>query len=130
MDFFSDMVVNITLDAHQCTAGTVPALPAYIGAADQATTSTSKTSGLVNAGTGVYTKYVHEYVDAAGVVQTVGAAATNFSRYAEYAGARLFKAVTYFFAAKPVKLFGNSLKTRLLLHDRNIHEYSCVITRE
>ena len=92
-DFFSDMVVNVTLDQTQASAGVVPALPAYIGADDQVTTATSKVSATANAGTGVYTKYTHEYVNSAGVVQTVGAAATNFVRYAEFVGNRLFKKV-------------------------------------
>lgn len=89
------MVVNATLDATQATAGTVPSFPTYVGVDDQVTTATAKVSALRNPATGVYTKYTHEYVNAAGVVQTVGAAATNFVRYAEYPGQRLFRKVKF-----------------------------------
>lgn len=89
------MVVNMELNAVSATAGTVPAFPAYIGASDQATTSTSRVSALTNAGTGVYTKYTQEYVDSQGTVLAVGAAATNFVRYCEYPGVRIFKRVRF-----------------------------------
>jgi hypothetical protein len=94
-DFFNDMVVNTTLAATSATAGTVPVFPAYIGASDQAATSTSKISSTENTTSGVYTRYTMEYVDLAGTVQTVGAAASNFVRYAEYPGQRLFKRVKF-----------------------------------
>jgi hypothetical protein len=94
-DFFNDMVVNITLAATSATVGTVPALPAYIGADNQSTTSTASISATQNTTTGVYTKYTHEYVNLQGTVQTVGAAASNFVRYAEYPGQRLFKKVKF-----------------------------------
>lgn len=92
------MVVNVTLDQTQATAGTVPAFPAYIGADNQATTATSKVSAVAQpAGPlpRVYTKFTHEYVNAAGVVQTVAAPAQNFVRYAEYPGQRLFRKVKF-----------------------------------
>lgn len=94
-DFFSDMVVNVTLAETSATVGVIPALPAYIGASNQATTSTSSVSGTENTTDGVYTKYTYEYVDLAGNVLTVGAAATNFVRYAEYVGERIFKKVKF-----------------------------------
>lgn len=94
-DFFNDMVVNVTLASTSASAGTVPALPAYIGADDQSATSTAKVSAVENTISGVYTKYTHEYVDVAGTVQTVGAAAYNFVRYAEFPGQRLFKKVKF-----------------------------------
>jgi len=93
--FFNDMVVNVTLAATSATAGTVPTFPAFIGAADQATTATSQVSGTNNATSGVYTRYIQEYVDIAGNVLTVGAAASNFVRYAEYPGQRLLKKVKF-----------------------------------
>ncbi len=85
------MVVNVTLAATSATAGVVPALPAYIGAANQTTSSTQSSSGTTNTTTGIYTKFTYEYVDIQGTVKTVGAAATNFVRYAEFPGQRLFK---------------------------------------
>jgi hypothetical protein len=92
-DFFNDMVVNVVLAATSATAGTVPALPAFIGASDQVLTSTASVSATENTTSGVYTKYTNEYVDIQGTVKTVGAAASNFVRYAEFPGQRLFKKV-------------------------------------
>ncbi len=94
-DFFNDMVVNTVLAATSATAGTVPAFPAYVGASDQSSSSTSKISATQNTTSGVYTKYTMEYVDFQGTVQTVGAAATNFVRYCEYPGQRIFKQVKF-----------------------------------
>ncbi len=85
------MVVNCTLAATSATAGVVPALPAYIGANDQSTTSTQSVSATNNTTSGVYTKYTYQYVNLQGTVLTVGAAASNYVRYAEYPGQRLFK---------------------------------------
>jgi hypothetical protein len=90
-DFFADMVVNVTLAATSATAGVVPAFPAYIGADDPSTSSTQSVSATRNATSGVYTKYTYQYVNIQGTVQTVGAAASNFVRYAEFPGQRLFK---------------------------------------
>ncbi len=94
-DFFNDMVVNVTLAATSASAGVVPAFPAYIGTADQAATSTSKVSAVEDTVGGIYTEYTHEYVDLAGNVKTVGAASSNFLRYCEYPGQRLFKKVRF-----------------------------------
>jgi len=94
-DFFNDMVINISLAATSATAGTVPAFPAFVGTNDQVLLSTSSVSAVTNTTTGVYTKYTHEYVDIQGNVQTVGAAASNYVRYAEYPGERLFKRVKF-----------------------------------
>lgn len=95
-DFFSDMAVNVKLSAASAAgAGTVPAFPAYLGPDDQSVSATQKVSAVQNAVSGVYTKYVQEYVNSAGVVQSVGAAASNFLRYAEYPGERLFKKVKF-----------------------------------
>ncbi len=95
MDFFNDMVVNVNLAATSAVAGTVPAFPAHIGANDQSSSSTAKISATQNTTSGVYTKYTMEYVDLAGNVQTVGAAASNFVRYCEYPGQRIFKKVKF-----------------------------------
>jgi hypothetical protein len=89
------MVMNVVLAATSAVAGTVPAMPAYIGADDQATASNVATSATENATSGVYTKYQTSYVNSQGVVQAPAAAATNFVRYAEYVGQRLFKKVKF-----------------------------------
>lgn len=89
------MVVNVRLASTSATVGTVPVFPSYIGNVDQSTTSTVSISGIANASTGVYTKYTYEYVNQAGTVQTVGAAAQNYVRYAEYPGERIFKKVRF-----------------------------------
>jgi hypothetical protein len=94
-DFFNDMVINISLAATSATVGTVPAFPAFVGTNDQVLTATSSVSATVNTTSGVYTKYTQEYVDIQGNNQTVGAAASNFVRYAEYPGERLFKKVKF-----------------------------------
>lgn len=89
------MVLNVTLAQTQATVGVVPAFPAFIGADDQSPTSTHSVSATENATSGVYTKYTHEYVDIQGNVLTVGGTASNFVRYAEYPGQRLFKKVKF-----------------------------------
>jgi hypothetical protein len=89
------MVGNVSLGATSALAGTVPNFPAYIGATDQASTSTSKVSANQDLVNGIYTKFTHEYVDLAGNVKTVGSAASNFVRYCEYPGQRLFKKVKF-----------------------------------
>jgi hypothetical protein len=98
-DFFNDMVVNVTLDATSATVGRVPDFPSYIGVDDQATSLVAgahkRTSAVEDTVNGVYTKYTHEYVDLAGNVLDVGSVATNFVRYAEYPGQRLFKKVKF-----------------------------------
>jgi hypothetical protein len=95
MDFFSDMVIHVQLASTSASAGTVPALPAYIGAADQATSSTAKVSATDNTTSGVYTLYTQSYVNQQGTAQAVGAAASNFVRYCEYPGLRLFRRVKF-----------------------------------
>ena len=89
------MVVNVTLASTSASAGTVPALPAYIGASDQSASSTLKVSATEDTTNGVYTKYSHSYVDIQGTTLTVGAAAYNFVRYAEFPGQRLLKKVKF-----------------------------------
>lgn len=94
-DFFNDMVINTTLASTSATAGTVPAFPAYIGTSDQVSGTTSKVSATQNTAGGIYTLYTMEYVDLAGNVLTVGAAASNYVRYCEFPGQRLFKKVKF-----------------------------------
>lgn len=98
-DFFNDMVVNVQLSATSATAGTVPPFPAYIGDDDQSTVATTglqkRISATADTVTGIYTKYTHEYVNAAGVSLDVASAATNFVRYAEFPGERMFKKVKF-----------------------------------
>ena len=103
-DFFNDMVVNLTLAATQATVGTVPAFPALIGDVNPAASSTQQSSGDENTVSGVYTKYVQEYVDLQGNVKAVGAAASNFVRYCEYPGQRIFKKVKF-----EVDLYGSDM---------------------
>ncbi len=81
----------MTLAATSATAGVVPALPAAVGAVAISSSSTGIVTGTNNTTTGVFTRYTHEYVDIQGNVQTVGAAASNFVRYAEFPGQRVFK---------------------------------------
>jgi hypothetical protein len=103
-DFFNDMVTNTVLAATSATVGVVPALPAWVGADDQGYLDSAgafsvpppspiygKVSGTRNAVTGIYTKYTQEYVNNAGTVIPVGASASNFVRYCEYPGERIFK---------------------------------------
>lgn len=113
-DFFNDMVINVQLAATSASVGTVPALPAYIGANDQAVSSTAKVSAKENATTGVYTKYTHEYVDIQGNVLTVGAAAQNFVRYAEFPGQRLFKKVKFEVNGEMIAIKSDALKALLV----------------
>jgi len=94
-DFFNDMVVNATLAQTSASVGVVPALPAFVGGDDQVLSGLASVSGEEDAVGGVYTKFTHEYVDLQGYPQTVGAAARNFVRYAEYPGQRLFKKVKF-----------------------------------
>jgi subtilase family serine protease len=94
-DFFSDMVVNAVLSPVACTAGTVPSLPAYIGLDSQSTAGGISTSYTNNALTGVCTRYRYRYVDANGTLVQPAAAATNFIRYCEYPGERLFAKVKF-----------------------------------
>jgi len=95
------MVINTVLASTSATAGVVPAFPAFVSAQDQAggtsgtPSSVFQSSGLQNAVSGVYTKYLQEYVDIQGNVLTVGAAASNFVRYAEYPGQRIFRKVKF-----------------------------------
>lgn len=97
-DFFHDMVVNVTLGAVSATAGVVPALPTdYIGTINPTASDGDKlvTEIETNATVGVYKRYTYEYVDAAGNLKDVGSAATNFVRYCEYPGERLFKKIKF-----------------------------------
>lgn len=94
-DFFADMVVNVSMPQVQASAGTVPAFPAFVGADDQVETAAAKVSATRDPVTGVYTRFTHEYVDASGNVLSVGDAAQNFVRYAEYPGQRLFRKVKF-----------------------------------
>jgi len=89
------MVIQVTLASTSATVGTVPAFPAYVGPSDQTSSSTAKVSALTNTTSGLYTKYTMEYVDVAGNVLSVGAAASNFVRYAEYPGERIFRQVKF-----------------------------------
>lgn len=101
-DFFSDMLVNIVLESTSATVGVVPPLPAFVGPDDQVLTATASVSGRSNAAARTYTKYTHEYVDSQGNVLAVGSAATNYVRYAEFPGQRLFKKVKFDINGNPL----------------------------
>lgn len=104
-DFFCDMVVSLTLAQTAATVGSVPAFPDYIGADDQSTSSTAKVSAKKDTANGIYTKYTHEYVDAAGNVLAVGSAASNYVRYAEFPGQRIFKTVKFDVNNNPLDMY-------------------------
>lgn len=94
------MVVHTILDSVSCTtaaAGSIPAFPGYIGAANQATSGTSSVSGAnATPAAGLYTRYTYEYVNLDGtVVDRTAATAQNFVRYCEFPGERLFKNVKF-----------------------------------
>ncbi len=101
-EFFSDMVVHVTLGPVACTPSVVPSFPPYIGAIDQATAAAVQTSGTSVPGAagppmvpGTYTLYTQEYVNARGDVLAVGAPVANYTRYCEYPGEMLFKEVKF-----------------------------------
>lgn len=96
-DFFNDMVVNAVLASTSATTGVVPALPAVPTGATQISVSSTVRLSYINSypATGYYTSYRQEYVTANGTAALVGAAATNFVRYAEYPGQRLPKKVKF-----------------------------------
>lgn len=102
-DFFSDMVVNTVLAKTSATVGVVPPLPPFVRSTFQDLVSTTQKISGSSVPTvvgpplvpGVFTQYIHEYVDFSGDLLTPGAAATNYVRYAEYVGERLFKRVKF-----------------------------------
>lgn len=105
------MVVNVTLAATQASVGVVPAFPAYVGNVDQVTAANAKTSGREQSPVaGSYMKYTHEYVDASGTVKSVGDAAQNFVRYAEYPGQRLFRKVKFSVNNNPLNSYVSTLQ--------------------
>lgn len=114
-DLFADMVVNTVIAQTQATVGTVPALPAHIGADNQGYLDVNgvftpgapaivygKRSGTNNVVSQVYTQYTQQYVDNNDVPQAVGGAATNFVRYCEFPGARLFKRTKFDVNSNPL----------------------------
>lgn len=95
-DFFNDMVVNVQLASTSASAGTIPAFPAFIGAADQLagntfSVSASNDTPVANS----WTHYTYQYVQKDGTVVDRTGAATNHVRYCEYPGERLFKKVKF-----------------------------------
>jgi hypothetical protein len=97
-DFFSDMVIHTTLAATSATVGTVPAFQAVpVGAALVGVpTAFKQISGIDNfPAAGTYTQYTQEYVNADGTPVAVGSAASNYVRYCEYPGERMFKQVSF-----------------------------------
>jgi Large eukaryotic DNA virus major capsid protein len=94
-DFFADMVINAVLAPVACTAGTVPAFPADIGTSSASTVGNSRISYTNDTVAGVCMRYTYTYVDANDNALAVGSAATNFIRYCEYPGERLFAKVKF-----------------------------------
>ncbi|MCK9609195.1 MAG: hypothetical protein M0R33_22395 [Methylomonas sp.] len=104
-DFFSDMVVNVILAATAATVGTIPAFPAMPTGAGEAdivvgglTVGRTNAIGVVPVGpatTGTWTINTYRYVNSAGTILAVGAAASNFVRYCDYPGIRLFAKVAF-----------------------------------
>ena len=125
-DFFNDMVINITLAQTSASAGSVPALPAWIGAYDQGyldvnnnfttvapATIYGQQSGLPNTAAGIYTQYTQRYVTLAGQYLPVGATSfspdgvtvipvQNYVRYCEYPGERICKHVYFNVNGNPI----------------------------
>jgi hypothetical protein len=94
-DFFSDMVVNAVLSPVACTAGVVPNFPQDIGISSASTVGNTRVSYTNDTVNGICMRYTYSYVDADDTVLAVGAAATNFVRYCEYPGERLFAKVKF-----------------------------------
>lgn len=101
-DFFSDMVINMILASTSATAGVVPALPSQIGATAGAVTTTSSISTQESVVANVFARYTQEYVSKDGTAKLVGAAASNYVRYCEYPGQRIFKKVKFEINGNPL----------------------------
>lgn len=105
-DFFSDMAVHVELAATSATVGTVPlAFPARPGVADVPAASNtfrqvSETPDFPN--TNTYTRYTQEYVNLNGTPVELGSAASNYVRYCEYPGERLFSNVRFDVNSNPL----------------------------
>jgi hypothetical protein len=116
-DFLYDFVADVQIAATSCLAGVVPAFPALPASPGGAYTTpgavtTSTSSSIIYysnvATTGVNFRHTFEYVDLAGNVQTVGAASTNFVRYCEYPGERLFKNVYFQVNGNPLDQYSSN----------------------
>lgn len=115
-DFFNDMVINVQAAATSATVGTVPAFPPQIGPDDFVSGAASQVSGHVNYPVaGTYTKYTQEYVLADGTVVNPGSAASNFVRYAEFVGERLFKKVKFEVNGNPLDDYDH---LAMIFHDK------------
>ncbi|MCK4967704.1 MAG: hypothetical protein KAS12_01500 [Candidatus Aenigmarchaeota archaeon] len=90
-DFFNDMVAHIRLGATSIGAGGVcPALPV---------------NTQTGAGTAQYITTTYRYVNAAGTVITPGAAMTDFLRYCEYPGCRVFQKTDFTVNGNPLDFY-------------------------
>lgn len=98
-DFLYDFVANVRLAAVSCTAGVVPAFPSLpAGFTTSPTSTATKLSNIVYSGaaTGANKRVAYEFVTQAGEVLTPGVSvASNFVRYCEFPGERLFKKVKF-----------------------------------
>src|SRR3989344_3280245 len=109
-DFFHDMVVNVLLEQVQATAGEVPTLPTQIG-------TVSLTNGVgydyanptANGASVVVHKFTYTYVNQNGTVVLPGDSASNFIRYAEFPGERLFYNVKFDVNGNPLDEYNSDV---------------------
>lgn len=103
-DFFSDMAVHTVLAATSATVGTVPVFPQRPGLAlvtDNLAVQVSETTNFPTTAAS-YTRFTQEYVNSNGTVVNVGSAASNFVRYCEYPGERIFSSVKFDVNSNPL----------------------------
>lgn len=119
-EFFSDMVVNVSLGAVSCSAGVVPGFPSAIFAdatssgptaptISTVTTATKRVTTVVAGDNSSTTVYTQEYVNHAGEVIATGSPATNYVRYCEYPGEILFKEVNFRVNGNPLDSYGREV---------------------
>lgn len=98
-DFFADMALRTTLSDISTTAGTVPALPGVIGATAAAALPDTniQVSGTITDGAiQNYIRYLQRYENFASVSQVPSTgAATNYVRFCEYPGVRLYSEIRF-----------------------------------
>lgn len=114
-DFFYDMVVHMTLPAFSAVAGTVPAFPADIGntpvgAGQSAIEDANLPGGAPATGSNQVTVYTYQYKQLDGTVLTPTVdAATNFVRYCEFPGQRLFSVVKFDVNGNPLDEYNSNV---------------------
>jgi len=104
-DFFNDMVVHVQLAA--IAANSVSWTPEY----PTEVNGVALTTGAANVAAGVTgsaERYEYQFVNAAGVVQAASTQ-TDFVRYCEYPGERLFKRVEFNVNGNPLDDYNNDI---------------------